>query len=107
MRVLRDQPVQPRRIVTRHILHDIDTAMRREIANVMTYALAHVFLIEDWLKRDHGKVAAALKSAILVDDVGDAARHAGGEIAPGAAEHRDHATRHVFAAMIAGAFDHG
>ena len=41
-----------------------------------------------------------------VVDVGDAARHAGGEVAAGVAEHDDHAAGHVFAAMVAGAFDH-
>ena len=42
-----------------------------------------------------------------VVDIGDAARHAGGEIAPGLAQHDHHAAGHVFAAMVAGAFDHG
>ena len=48
-----------------------------------------------------------LERAVLVEHIGDAARHAGGEIAPGAAEHDDDAAGHVFAAMVAGAFDHG
>src|SRR5262249_578062 len=38
---------------------------------------------------------------------GDAARHAGREVAPGAAEHHHDAARHVLAAVVAGALDHG
>ena len=34
-------------------------------------------------------------------------RHAGGEIAPGLAEHHDHAAGHVLAAVVPGAFHHG
>jgi hypothetical protein len=49
---------------------------------------------------------SAAKRAVLVIDIGDAARHAGGEVAPGLAQHDDDAAGHVFAAMIAGAFDH-
>ena len=44
--------------------------------------------------------------AVLVVDIGDAAAHAGGEVAPGAPQHDDGAAGHVFAAVIAGAFDH-
>ena len=40
-------------------------------------------------------------------DVGDAAAHAGGEVAAAAAQHHDHAAGHVLAAVIAHAFDHG
>src|SRR5688572_8531120 len=56
---------------------------------------------------DHGEVAALLEIAVLVEHIGDAARHAGGEIAPGRADHDDDAARHIFAAMVAGAFDDG
>ena len=59
----------------------------------------------DRLERHHRHVAAAREAAVLVEHVGDAARHAGGEIAPGLAEHDDDAAGHVFAAMVAGAFD--
>ena len=41
----------------------------------------------------------------LVQHIGDAAGHAGREVAPGLAEHHDDAAGHVFAAMVAGAFD--
>ena len=46
------------------------------------------------------------EGAVLVEHIGDAARHAGGEVAAGAAEHHHDAAGHVFAAMVAGAFDH-
>ena len=51
-------------------------------------------------------VAAIPKRAVLVQDVGDAAAHAGGEIASGGAEHHHAPAGHVFAAVIAHAFDH-
>ena len=46
------------------------------------------------------------KRAVLVEHIGDAARHAGGEVAAGAAEHHHHAAGHVFAAVVAAAFHH-
>ena len=46
------------------------------------------------------------KRAVGIVDVGDAARHAGGEVAPGVAQHDHDAAGHVFAAVVAGAFDH-
>ena len=48
-----------------------------------------------------------LERAVLVEHIGDAARHAGGEVAAGPAEHDDDAAGHVFAAVVAGAFDDG
>ena len=45
------------------------------------------------------------KSSVLVVDVGDAAAHAGGEVAPGRAEHDDAAAGHVLAAVVADALD--
>src|SRR5207344_3344542 len=49
---------------------------------------------------EFGEVAA------FVQHIGDAAGHAGREVAPGLAQHHDDAAGHVLAAMIAGAFDH-
>ena len=45
--------------------------------------------------------------AVLVEHVGDAAGHAGAEVAAGRAEHDDAAAGHVFAAVIADGFDDG
>ena len=52
-------------------------------------------------------VAALPEIAVRVPDVGDAAAHAGGEVAAGGAEDDDAAAGHVFAAVVADAFDHG
>ncbi len=60
------------------------------------------------LQIDAGLVAAARgEVALIVVDESDAAAHAGGEVAAGRAEHDDDAVGHVFAAVIAHAFDHG
>ena len=44
---------------------------------------------------------------VRVEHVGDAAAHAGGEVAAGPAEHDDASAGHVLAAVIADAFDDG
>ena len=49
----------------------------------------------------------AAKRAVLVEDVGDAAAHAGGEVAPGRPEHDHAAAGHVLAAVVADALDDG
>ncbi len=46
------------------------------------------------------------KSAILIEDPGQTARHARTEVLAGRAEHRHQSTRHVLAAVVADAFDH-
>ena len=53
------------------------------------------------------RLQSVSKAAVRVIDIGHAARHAGGEIAPRLAQHHHHAAGHIFAAMIAGAFHHG
>ena len=50
-------------------------------------------------------VAAPREVLRRVEHVGDAAAHAGGEVAPGLAEDDDAAAGHVLAAVIADAFD--
>ena len=47
------------------------------------------------------------EAAVLVEHVGDAAAHAGGEVAAGPAEHDDAAAGHVLAAVVADALDDG
>src|SRR6266513_320249 len=56
--------------------------------------------------RHHLQITARLEHAPLVEDVGDAVRHAGGEVPADGPQYGDHAARHVLAAMVAGAFDH-
>ncbi len=62
---------------------------------------------QDAAERDHRRVAARGELAVLVVDIGDAAAHAGGEVAAGLAEDDDGAAGHVLAAVVAGAFDDG
>ena len=60
----------------------------------------------DRLDVHHLGVQLRAELARLVEHVGDAARHAGREVAPGLAEHRHRAAGHVLAAVVAGAFHH-
>src|SRR5439155_7539357 len=64
-------------------------------------------LLVERLEGDHALVAALLEAAVLVENVGDAARHPGREIPPRAPEHQDEALSHVLAAVVADALDHG
>src|SRR5258708_7967227 len=59
------------------------------------------------LDADHLGVDAFGEVAALVEHVGDAAGHAGAEVAAGAAEDDDAAAGHVFAAVVADALDDG
>ena len=52
------------------------------------------------------QIAIEVKVARLVENIGNAARHARAEVDAGRSEHRHHATRHVFAAMVAHALHH-
>src|SRR6516164_7166538 len=52
-------------------------------------------------------VVAVYEIALEVEHVGEAAGEAGPEVDPGAPEHAHRPARHVLAAMIAGALDHG
>ena len=62
-------------------------------------------VLVELLDLDHLVVDLAVEVAVRVVDVGDAARHAGAEVAAGVAEH-DHATAgHVLAAVVADALD--
>ena len=62
--------------------------------------------VDQRLQIDAGLVAAARgEVAPIVVDVGDAAAHAGGEVAAGGAEDDDEAVGHVLAAVIADAFN--
>src|SRR5262249_14471490 len=65
-----------------------------------------LLLLHYRLELDHREIAAARERAVLVEHIGDAARHAGREIAAGRAEHHNDAAGHVLAAMVAGALHH-
>ena len=64
-----------------------------------------VFLRRDRLELDHACVAPALESPDIVQHEGNASGHACRKIATGSTEHHHHPTGHVFAAVIARAFD--
>src|SRR5262245_36716999 len=106
MEVVLDEPAKAVLVEAAHV-GDIDAAMAFELADLVAAFLHHVILARHWLEIDHGEVAAALELAVLVENIGDAARHAGGEISPGGPDHDDHASGHVLAAMVSGALDHG
>src|SRR5581483_3098824 len=69
------------------------------------FQFAEIALVEP-LERHRLLVAAVLERSVLVEHIGDAARHAGGEVAPGLADDGDAPAGHVFAAVVADAFDH-
>src|SRR5207249_8336802 len=53
----------------------------------------------------HPEVAPAYEVAVDVEHVGDAARHAGGEVTPARPQHDDPTARHVLARVVAHALD--
>ena len=97
--------MQPLAIVTAHVAHHVDAAMMIEIARLVIVLPARVLFLEHGLKLDHRHIAALLERLVLIEHVGDAARHAGREVASGTAEHDHHTAGHVFAAVVARAFD--
>ena len=105
--MIADQLVQALGVEARHVAHDIDAAVEIEIA-ALVIALLHLLFFRDHrLKIHHREIAALGEIAFLVEHIGDAARHASGEIATGLADDDDDAAGHIFAAVIAGAFDDG
>ena len=74
---------------------------------MMVQLLQQVVLFRHRLELDHRHVAALGEVAVLVEHIGDAARHAGREVAAGLADDDDDAAGHVFAAMVADALDDG
>jgi hypothetical protein len=81
--------VQPLVIVARHVGRDVDPAVPFDVAAVMMQTLQKIVFLGHRFEIDHGEIAALGEIARLVEDIGDAARHAGGEIAPGLADHDD------------------
>ena len=74
--------------------------------NHLPHQLGFVRVIQ-LLQCNHLEVAAARKIARFVQHIGDAARHAGREVAPSRPEHDHAAAGHVLAAMIPDGFHHG
>ena len=68
----------------------------------MSFGSRHRFQVHfGAIAANRGEIAA------LIQNVGDAAGHSGGEVASRSAEHDHQAVGHVFAAVVANAFDHG
>src|SRR3984957_8328085 len=88
-----------------HIAHPVDPAMALEIAAMVMKALHQLLLVGDRLEIDHRQITTPREIAGFVEHIGDAAGHAGREIPPGLADDDDDAARHIFAAVIASAFD--
>ena len=64
-------------------------------------------LLGERLQFETVEVAVACEVAGFVPDVGDAAAHAGAEVAAGGAQHRHTPAGHILAAVVAYAFDDG
>ncbi len=104
VRVTRDQRVQAFGILFAHVDHDAPDG-NRDVAALLRQLLQRARIGGQRFELHHVLVQPAFEIALLVEHVGDAARHAGREIAPRRAEHDDDAAGHIFAAVIAGAFD--
>src|SRR6266436_6130708 len=83
----RDQDMQPLDIGREQVAEHVDPAVRFEIAGVVICVLVDHLFGEHGFELDHRQIAEPVEIAGLVQHIGDAARHAGGEIAPGLAEH--------------------
>src|SRR6266851_8373214 len=87
-----DQDAQPLGVEAQRVAHTVVDDIRRALARAVSaigVILALVRLLADRFEIDPGMVAEARETAFRVIDIGDPARHAGGEVAPGLAEHDD------------------
>ena len=100
-----DELMQALGVVAGHVAHHVDAAVPRKIAAGVMVLLHHLFFRVHRLELDHRQVAALGEVAGFVEHISDAARHAGGEVAPGLADHHHDAAGHVLATVIARAFD--
>src|SRR5450756_1704567 len=87
----------PRHLAPRVLLVTLDHPLDLDGLGLVLYAL----------EVDHLPVAAAVEVPSLVQDVGDAARHAGGEVPAGMPQHHHAAAGHVLAAVVAHRLHHG
>jgi len=84
-RMARDQMMQPRGVAAGHVGHDLHHAMAVETAGLAVELGVGVFFVDHRLQFHHRHVAQCREGAVLVEHIGDAAGHAGGEIAAGLA----------------------
>mmetsp|Transcript_14691 Transcript_14691/g.47869 ORF Transcript_14691/g.47869 Transcript_14691/m.47869 type:complete len:262 (-) Transcript_14691:493-1278(-) len=78
-----------------------------EVLSDVVLELVPFFLGVDLAEGDHAGVALVGEGVVGVVDVGDAAAHAGGEVAPRDAEDDEAAAGHVFGAVVSEALDDG
>src|SRR5215467_1291002 len=97
--------MKPLGILAGQIGHHVDAAVALEIVVVSKLLLGDLFFLRHRLKLNHCEVTTRLERAVLIQDIGDAARHAGSEITASTPKDDNDASGHVFAAMIAGAFN--
>ena len=106
MAVIFNKPEEAQLIILRHVvkqIHEIEPLQRVAVRLVEGRDIAGI----NRLKFHHRHVAMPLEIAALVEHISHAARHTGREVAPRRPENHDATARHVFAAMIAGAFYNG
>src|SRR5690606_19389933 len=84
---------------------NVHTPLVHEIATMVMQLLQHVIFFGDRLQFDHRHIAALGEIALLVEHIGDTARHAGGKVAARLADNHDNTAGHIFAAVVAHAFD--
>src|SRR5487761_68617 len=97
-------------VLVRHHLHErieVHLEGRARTFAVLLDERAHdaQVLRLELLERDLVVVATLRECSLHVEDVGDAAAHAGGEVASRRPEHDDDAARHVLAAVVANTLD--
>ena len=93
-------------VVPGHVAGNIDAAVPFEIAAVMMKPAHQVLFLLDRFEIDHGQIAAGAEAAVFIENIGDAPRHAGGEVAAGGPDDDDETAGHIFAAVIARALHH-
>ena len=69
--------------------------------------LIHIVLRFQSFDLDELWIVALLEGPLLIEDVGQASRHARPEVPPGGPQDDDHASGHVLAPMVANALDNG
>src|ERR1700693_419039 len=80
---------------------------RHEIFDEHGFNNLGVLRFENWLEIDRVQIAALLgEVAALVENVGNAAAHAGSKISATGSEHHDQAPGHIFATVVANSLDH-
>src|SRR5258708_9656723 len=77
-----------------------------EVAHDQRVQLLQLVMVIDRPQLDHPEVASRWERTIFVEHVGDAAAHAGCEVAARFTAHCDQSAGHVFAAMIPDSLDH-